>query len=67
LQLTGFGYITQQLQSALNLKGEINTYAALLFFMLFYTGSKYARIGALQQMKLKEEESKRLKAEMELK
>lgn len=62
-----FGYINSQVQFVLNLKGESNAYVTLLFFMLFYTGAKYARIGALQQMKLKEEESKRLKAEMELK
>lgn len=62
-----FGYLIDQLQEFLEPEGESETYGALLFFMIFYTGAKYARIGTKQQIRIKEEESKRIKAEIELK
>ena len=46
-----FGYIIDQLQELLEPEGESETYGALLFMMIFYTGAKYARIGTNTQFK----------------
>jgi len=62
-----FGYIINELQQYSESEGRSETYAALLFIFILYTGARYFRMGALQQMQIKEEEQKRIKAEMELK
>jgi len=62
-----FGTMFKQLQlnTSLNLKFE--TYATLLFMMVFFTGTKYFRLAALQKIRIKEEEERRISAENELK
>ncbi|MCD4696552.1 MAG: histidine kinase [Bacteroidales bacterium] len=62
-----FGYIIAEFQHYLEPVGSSETYGALLFMMILYTGARYFRIGTQQRMRLKEEEEKRIKAEMELK
>lgn len=62
-----FGYIISEFQHYLEPVGSSETYGALLFMMILYTGARYFRIGTQQRMRLKEEEEKRIKAEMELK
>ncbi|MBN3035584.1 MAG: histidine kinase [Bacteroidales bacterium] len=62
-----FGYIIGELQHYLEPEGSSETYGALLFMMILYTGARYFRIGTQQRIRLKEEEEKRMKAEMELK
>lgn len=62
-----FGYIIGQFQHYLEPGGSSETYGALLFMMLLYTGARYFRIGTQQKMQLKEEEERRIRAEMELK
>jgi len=62
-----FGYIIAEFQHFFDSSGSSETYGALLFMMILYTGARYFRIGTQQRMRLKEEEEKRIKAEMELK
>jgi len=62
-----FGYLLDQLQKYTNFQDHIEPYGTLLFIMVFYTGIKFLRKGTQQQIKIKEEESRRAKAEMELK
>ena len=62
-----FGYIINALQQFAEPEGSSEAYAALLFIFVLYTGARYFRMGALQQMRIKEEEKKRIKVEMELK
>lgn len=62
-----FGYIISEFQSHMDHKGSSETYGALIFMMVLYTGARYFRIGTQQRMRIKEEEDKRIKAEMELK
>ena len=62
-----FGYIINEFQQYVEPEGSSETYAALVFMFLLFTGAQYLRKGAIQQMRIKEEEGKRIKAEMELK
>lgn len=62
-----FGYIIAEFQHYMDPVGSSETYGALLFMMILYTGARYFRIGTQQRIRLKEEEEKRIKAEMELK
>lgn len=62
-----FGYIIGEFQHFLDPVGSSETYGALLFMMILYTGARYFRIGAQQRIRIKEEEQKRIKAEIELK
>jgi len=62
-----FGYIIAEFQHYIEPVGSSETYGALLFMMILYTGARYFRIGTQQQIRLKEAEEKRIKAEMELK
>jgi LytS/YehU family sensor histidine kinase len=62
-----FGYIIGEFQHYIEPAGSSETYGALLFMMILYTGARYFRIGTQQQMQLKEAEEKRIKVEMELK
>jgi sensor histidine kinase YesM len=62
-----FGYIIGEFQHYFEPVGSSETYGALIFVMVLYTGTRYFRIGTQQRMRLKEEEEKRIKAEMELK
>jgi LytS/YehU family sensor histidine kinase len=62
-----FGYIIGEFQYYLDPNGSSETYGALLIMMILFTGAKYFMAGATQQIKLKEEEKKRIKAEIELK
>jgi len=62
-----FGYIINELQQFAEPEGSSEAYVALLFIFVLYTGARYFRMGALQQMRIKEEEKKRIKVEMELK
>ena len=62
-----FGYIINALQQFAEPEGSSEAYAGLLFIFVLYTGARYFRMGALQQMRIKEEEKKRIKVEMELK
>lgn len=62
-----FGYIIKKFQQFVEPEGSSETYAILLFIFVLYTGARYFRMGALQQMQIKEEEKKRIKAEIELK
>lgn len=62
-----FGYIIGELQQYIEPSGSSETYGALLIIMVLYTGARYFRIGTQQRLRLKEEEEKRIKAEMELK
>jgi len=62
-----FGYIIDEFQHYFEPVGNSETYGALLFMMILYTGARYFRIGTQQRMRLKNEEEKRIKAEMELK
>ncbi len=62
-----FGYIIAEFQDYLDPSGSSETYGALLLMMVLYTGARYFRIGTVQKMRLKEEEEKRVRAEMELK
>ncbi len=61
-----FGTIIRELQLYFDPTGSSETYGALLFMMVLYTGARYFRIGTQQRMQLREEEKKRIKAEMEL-
>jgi len=61
-----FGYLIDQFQHFMEPEGESETYGSIIFFMLLYTGSRYFRLGAQQRIKIKEEEDRRLKAELEL-
>jgi len=61
-----FGYLIGQFQHFIEPEGDSETYGAMIFFMLLYTGSRYFRLGAQQRIKIKEEEDRRLKAELEL-
>jgi len=62
-----FGYIISKLQDYLEPSGSSDTYGLLLIMMILFTGAKYFRIGTQQRLRIKEEEEKRIKAEMELK
>ena len=62
-----FGYIIAEFQHYMDPVGSSETYGALLFMMILYTGARYFRIGTQQRIRIKEEEEKRIKAEMELK
>jgi len=62
-----FGYIIGQLQKYIEPQGSSETYAALFFMFLLFTGAQYLRKGTVQQMRIQEEEEKRIKAEIELK
>lgn len=62
-----FGYIINEFQQFFEPEGSSETYVALIFIFMLYTGARYFRMGTLQQMRIKEEEEKRIKAEMELK
>jgi len=62
-----FGYIIREFQRYIEPTGSSETYFSLLFIMIFYTGARYFRIGTQQQMRLKQEEERRIRAEMELK
>nr|NQU90752.1 histidine kinase [Bacteroidota bacterium] len=62
-----FGYIIDQMQHFIEPEGDSETYGAILFFMILFTGARYLRIGTQQRMKIVEEEEKRIKVEMELK
>jgi len=62
-----FGYIIGEFQQYVDSSGSSETYGALVIMMIVYTGARYFRIGTQQRMRLKEEEEKRIKAEMELK
>ncbi|MEA3478405.1 MAG: histidine kinase [Bacteroidota bacterium] len=62
-----FGYIIADFQQYIDPSGSSETYGALLLMMVLYTGARYFRIGTLQRMRLKEEEEKRIRAEVELK
>jgi len=62
-----FGYIISEFQHYIEPVGSSETYGALLFMMILFTGARYFRIGTQQRIRLKEEEKKRLKAEMDLK
>ena len=62
-----FGYIINALQQFAEPEGSSDAYVALFFIFVLYTGVRYFRMGALQQMRIKEEEKKRIKVEMELK
>ncbi len=62
-----FGTIINELQKYIDTSGSSQNYALLLFLMVLYTGARYFRIGAQQRIKLKEEEDRRIKVELELK
>ncbi len=62
-----FGYIVGEFQHYADPTGSSEPYGALFLIMVMYTGARYFRIGTQQRMRLKEEEEKRIKAEMELK
>ena len=62
-----FGYIIDEFQHYVEPSGSSETYISLLFLMVLYTGARYFRIGTQQRMRIKEEEDRRIKAEMELK
>ena len=62
-----FGTVITSLLAYIEPSGSLETYSALILVMLLYTGARYLRIGAQQQMLLKNELEKRIKAEMELK
>lgn len=62
-----FGYMIGVFQSYIDPTGSSETYGALLLMMILYTGAKYFRIGAQQRIRIKEEEQKRINAEIELK
>ena len=62
-----FGYIINALQQFAEPEGSSDAYVALFFIFVLYTGVRYFRMGALQQMRIKEEEKKRIKVEIELK
>jgi LytS/YehU family sensor histidine kinase len=62
-----FGYIIAEFQYYFEPEGSSETYGALILMMVLYTGARYFRIGTQQHMRLKEEEEKRIRVEMELK
>ena len=62
-----FGFIIRKLHQSLDTSGSSETYATLLLMMVIYTGARYFRIGTQQRIRIKEEEERRIKAEMELK
>lgn len=62
-----FGYIISQFHQHADSPGSTETYGALLLIMVIYTGARYFRIGTQQRMRIKEEEERRIKAEMDLK
>jgi len=62
-----FGYIIGEFQHYAEPSGSTETYVSLLFMMILYTGARYFRIGTQQRIQIKEEEKRRIKAEMELK
>jgi len=62
-----FGTIVGEFQHYFDQTGNSETYGTLLFMMILYTGAKYFRIGTKQKMQLKQEEEKRIKAEIDLK
>ncbi len=62
-----FGYMIGELQQYLDPVGSSETYGVLLFMMILYTGARYFRIGTQQRMRIKEEEEKRIKVEIDLK
>jgi len=62
-----FGYMIGEFQSFIDSTGTSETYGALLLMMVLYTGARYFRIGTQQRMRIKEEEEKRIRAEIELK
>jgi two-component system, LytTR family, sensor kinase len=62
-----FGYIIREFQHYMEPSGSSETYISLLFIMVLYTGARYFRIGTQQRIRIKEEEERRIKAEMELK
>ena len=62
-----FGYIIGEFQHYLDPVGSSETYGALLFMMILYTGARFFRIGTQQRIRLRDEEKKRIRAEMELK
>ena len=51
-----FGYMIGEFQHYLDPVGNSETYGALLFMMVLYTGARYFRIGTQQRMRLKVEE-----------
>ncbi|OYT16735.1 MAG: hypothetical protein B7C24_06285 [Bacteroidetes bacterium 4572_77] len=61
------GYIITVLQQNLDHNGTAEAYGSLVFIMVLYTGTRYFRIGTQQRIRIKEEEEKRIKAEMNLK
>lgn len=62
-----FGTIISSFQNFIDSIGSFETYGTLLLIMILYTGARYFRIGTQQRLLLKEEEEKRINAEMELK
>jgi len=62
-----FGYIIAEFQHYAEPSGSSATYVSLLIMMILYTGARYFRIGTQQRMRIKLEEERRIKAEMELK
>ena len=62
-----FGYIIGEFQHYFEHSGNSESYSTLLLIMILFTGARYFRIGTQQRMALKEEEKKRINAEMELK
>lgn len=62
-----FGYIIGEFQHHMDSTGSSETYGTLMLMMVLYTGARYFRIGTQQRMRIKEEEEKRIKAEIELK
>ncbi|NQU32832.1 MAG: histidine kinase [Bacteroidetes bacterium] len=62
-----FGTIIGEFQQFFDSSGSAENYGTILFMMILYTGARYFRIGTQQRIRIKEEEEKRIKAEMELK
>jgi sensor histidine kinase YesM len=61
-----FGYIIREFLHYAEPSGSSETYFSLLFMMILYTGARYFRIGTQQRMRIRDEEERRIKAEMEL-
>ena len=62
-----FGTIINEFQRNLDSGGSAENYALLIFMMVLFTGARYFRMGAQQRIRLKEEEDRRIKVELELK
>jgi len=62
-----FGYIIAEFQGYFEPGGRTETYASLVLIMLLYSGVKFLRISTQQRIRLKQEEEKRMKVEIELK